>query len=178
MAAGQAPPSKIALRVALERQRADFARLVDDISDTQWSQQGANTSWTNGDVLAHLLQDIDLLPRAIDHARRGKALLNYPAFIRDPINFLLVKRLARRHGRPSLKAAYNKAIDDAIAALDGVREDEWQLGANFFGAGFRDIERLFSAQAEHFADHVAALRAAIGQGTRAKPVEVRRRRGR
>ena len=178
MAAGQAPPSKIALRVALERQRDDFARLVDDVSDAQWAERGANTSWTNGEVLAHLLQQIGYLPRTIDHARRGKGMLNYPAFIRDPLNFLLVKRLARRHGRPSLKAAYSKSIDEAIVALDGVRDDEWQLGANFFGTGFRDIARLFSAQAEHFASHVAAMRTAIEQGTRPKPVEVRRRRGR
>jgi hypothetical protein len=176
MPEARALPSRIELRASLERLRVDFPRLVDEVSDTQWVQQCVDTRWTNGEVLAHLQQVVGFVPQQIDHARRGKDMLNFPRLIRDPVNYLLVKRLALRHSRPSLKAAFNRAIDEALVALDGVRDDEWGKGARFFGAGFRDIEHIFRTQAEHFAKHAADVRAAIGRGARPKPVDVRRQR--
>lgn len=178
MADERTPPNRIALRVGLERLRADFERLVDDVSDTNWGQRSRNTSWSNGEVLAHLLQNLTYLPRTVEHARRGKNLLNWSPAIRDPINFLLVKRLGMRYRRSTLKAAYGRAVEAALAVLDGVRDDEWHLGAHFFGAGFRDIEQLFRGQIEHFAAHETDVRAAIGHERPSRPVAVQGRRRR
>ena len=178
MADERTPPNRIALRVGLERLRADFERLVDDVSDTNWGQQSRNTRWSNGDVLAHLLQNLTYLPRTVDHARRGKNLLNWSPALLAPINFLLVKRLGMQYRRSTLKAAYGRAVDAALAALDGVRDDEWHLGAHFFGAGFRDIAQLFEAQTAHFSAHEADVRAAIGRERPSRPVTVQGRRRR
>lgn len=178
MAGEQTAPNRIALRVGLERLRADFERLMDDVSDPQWGQQSRNTRWSNGDVLVHLLQNLTFLPRLVDRARRGKDMLNFSQSILAPVNFLLVKWQARRYKRSTLKTAYGRAIEQALATLDGVRDDEWELGGHFFGAGFQDIAQLFQAQIDHFAAHETDVRAAIGRPRPAQPVAARGRRRR
>ena len=85
---------------------------------------------------------------------------------------------ARRHSRRSLKADFDQAVGDILAALDDVRDDEWQRGARYFGAGFRDIEQILRAQPDHFAGHAADVRAALGKGARPVNLKPEKRRGR
>jgi hypothetical protein len=56
-----------------------------------------------------------------------------------------------------VRRRYDAAIDASIRALDGVKDNEWALGANFYGHGFHTIADLFRVPADHVTEHTVGM---------------------
>lgn len=152
------------LQAELEAMSSNFHALLTEIPAEELRRPSFGTRWTNGELLAHAVASLELVPREIACARSGKGLYNYPSWFLAPVNYLMIKRSARGATTESLGRRFDVALDRARVVLDGVRDDEWRKGANFWGEGFRDIEGLFKIIPEHFAEHSSQVLRAIGRG--------------
>ncbi len=82
-------------------------------------------------------------------------MFNYPAWIADPGSYWMNRWNARGQTRESVVRRYDTAIDAVLTVLEGVEDDEWERGANFYGHGYYTIEGLFHTPAQHLCEHAA-----------------------
>ncbi|HET8626988.1 MAG TPA: DinB family protein [Thermomicrobiales bacterium] len=155
------PPERETIRAELAATRAAFHRLLDGLTDDDLRRQSGNPAWTVGAVLAHLVWSLALLPREVAAARRGKGMYNFPPFLRDRLNATATRLGGRGQTVRSLRSRYDAAYEAALRTLDGVRDDEFGLGATFWSEGFRDVAGLYRAQADHLAEHGDDIRRAV-----------------
>lgn len=94
-------------------------------------------------------------------ARRGRGMYNFPKAIRDPLNALLTKHGGRGQTLETVRQRYEAAYAAAVDALEAVDDQTLSAGANFWGEGFFDIAGLYSAQADHLAEHADDVRLAV-----------------
>ncbi len=141
------------IREHLTATRARFLGLLEGLTDADLKRPSGNPAWTNGAVLTHLVWSLELLPREVAAARKGKGMYNFPAVLRDALNLWVTRLNARGQTLQSLQRRYDAAFAAAQDTLDGVRDDEFQLGARFWSEGFRDIAGLYTAQVDHLAEH-------------------------
>jgi hypothetical protein len=80
-------------------------------------------------------------------------MFNFPPLVCDWLNAQLTRLGARGQTLDTLRQRHDAACAAAIAKLDGVRDDEFQLGARFWSEGFRDTAGLYVAQVDHLAEH-------------------------
>lgn len=158
-----APPAgdRHLIRAELVATQAAYLVLLDEIAEQDLRRQSGNPAWTVGEVLTHLTSALELLPREVARARQGKGMYNFPPFLRDPLNALLTRRAGRGQTLQTLRRRYSAATESAMRTLDSVRDDEFSLGANFWGEGFRDIAGLFAAQTDHLTEHGGDIRLAM-----------------
>jgi hypothetical protein len=142
-----------ALRERLTATQTAFHALLDGLSEDDLRRPSSNPAWTVGAVLSHLVWSLELLPREVASARTGKGMFNFPPLVRDWLNAQLTRLGARGQTRDILRRRYDAAFATALATLDGVRDDEFQLRARFWSEGFRDIADLYAAQVDHLAEH-------------------------
>src|SRR5438105_7176621 len=57
--------------------------------------------------------------------------------------------------RPSGNPAWT--VGAVLATLEGLRDDELELGARFWSEGFRDIAGLYAAQHDHVVEHAVDI---------------------
>lgn len=150
-----AVPDRAKLRADLEATRAAFHKLVDEAAGPRWHAKSQTSAWTVGEVFEHLTWALEQLPKEIESARRGKGMFNLPKWIADPGSFWITRRAARRSDPQSLHRRYDAAIDTTLAALDGVPDSDWGLGARFYGHGFYTVADLFATPGQHLAEHTA-----------------------
>lgn len=165
--AAQHPVERQAIREQLAATRAALHALLDGLTDADLRRRSGNPAWTVGAVLAHLVASLELVPREVASARKGKGMYNFPPIVRDPLNALLTRLGGRGQTVDGLRRRYDTACDAALATLDGVRDEEFRLGANFWGEGFRDIAGLYTAQVDHLAEHGEDIRRAVPRLTAA-----------
>ena len=140
-----APIDRAALRADLEATHRAFGDLVASIDERGMQRRSAATAWTNCQVLQHVVDALARLPTEIDHARRGRDFLNPPPWLlplMPRVNWFITWWNARGQTPARVLAGYEAAHRAALAAIDGVRDDEWQLGARYFGEGHRTILEL------------------------------------
>ena len=171
-----APSVREELRAELAATRAAFHDLLAGLSDTDWRRATGNPAWSVGHLLHHFVWSLELLPSEVASARRGKGMFNLPPYLRDPLNSAVTRFGARRQSLGTVARRYDAAYAAALRTLDGVRDDEWRQGAQFWGEGFIDIEGLFRSHTQHFAEHGQDIVAAIQQG-RADTPKQRAHRG-
>lgn len=147
-----------AIREQLTSTRAGFHALLDSLSDADLRRRSGNSAWTVRAVLTHLVWSLELLPREVTNARAGKGMFNFPPLVRDLLNVWSTRLAARGQTRHTLRQRYDQANAAALATLDGLHDDELQLGAHFWSEGFRDIAGLYAAQVDHLAEHGADVR--------------------
>ena len=157
------PSCRTELRAELIATQVAVQQLFAAVSAADWPRRSANPAWTIGEVLAHLTWSLEQLPREVERARQGRGLYNLPPRLRDPLNVLVTRLYARRHPQQALAQRYVAASAAALQTLEGIGDDEWGRGANFWGEGFHDIEALFRAQARHLAEHAEDIRQALPQ---------------
>lgn len=143
------------LRADLEATRAAFHKLVDEAAGARWHAKSQTSDWTVGEVFEHLTWALEQLPKEVESARRGKGMFNMPKWIADPGSFWITRRAARRSDPPSLHRRYDAAMDATLAALAGVPDSDWGLGARFYGHGFYTVADLFATPGQHLAEHTA-----------------------
>jgi DinB superfamily len=154
------PPDRAALRAQFEETRVSFHALVESLPDEAWQRKSVATAWTVGEVLTHVVNGLAHAPTAIEHARRGKTYLNLPTFLNwltPLINRWQVTRSARGQTRELLLAQYDAAHSAMLSSLEGIRDDEWNLGAHCYGEGYKTILDLCLLPPQHFREHAAQL---------------------
>jgi hypothetical protein len=149
----QHPYDRQAVRERLTATRVGFHALLDGFTDDDLRRPSANPAWSVGAVLSHLVWSLELLSREVASARKGKGMFNLPPLLRDWLNMQLTRFGARGQTLSTLRRRYDAAFTAALATLDEVRDGEFDLGAQFWSKGFRDIAGLFQAQVDHFAEH-------------------------
>ncbi len=160
------PVDRESIRAELAATRITFTNLVESLSAEDWDRPTSNPSWTVGNLLHHIVSSLELVPLEVEHARQGKGLYNLPRFVRDPLSAWLTRWETRHESLGTVAARYEKAYEAALGTLDQVREDEWRLGAEFWGEGFLDIEGLLRSQARHFAEHSSDIAAGLSRESR------------
>jgi hypothetical protein len=163
------PSHHAEVQADLAATRVAVQQIFAGMSDADWRRRSANPAWTIGEVLAHLTWSLEQVPREVESARRGRGMYNLPAFLLGPLNVLVVRRYARRYTRQTLALQYEAAYAAALRALEGVKDNEWRLGAPFYGEGFKDIETLFRAQARHVAEHARDIWAVLPRAPEGTP---------
>jgi hypothetical protein len=147
------PSCRTDVRADLAATRTAVQQILAGMSAADWRRRSANPAWTVGEVLAHLTLSLEHVPREVECARRGRGMYNLPRILAGPVNMLATRLLARRYTWQTIARQYDAAYAAALRTLEGVGDDEWRLGARFFGEGFKDIETLFRGQAHHLAEH-------------------------
>jgi hypothetical protein len=150
-------PDREALRAQLEETRLAFHTLVESLTEAQWHSKIRSTAWTVGEVMTHLALSLAFKPETIAHVRRGKNHLNLPPWLTPRIGYLLVKYSARRKTRHSILARYDQAHGALLACLDGITDQEWNLGAFCYGEGYKTLREVCQAPVSHFQEHAAQV---------------------
>lgn len=159
---GSAPSGRAeAARARMEATRSAFRRLAESLSEEEWSRKSpANPAWTNGQLLSHVMFELGYIPRKIELARRGKGLPGLPPFLFNRLNDISTRRGSKKNPQDRILQNYDALHARAIEALDGVREDEWEKGAKFFGE-YQTIEHMFERYPSHFEEHAEQIRSGL-----------------
>jgi hypothetical protein len=154
-------PDSNAIRAELEATKADFHRLLDSLKEDDWKAKSANPAWSVGQLMWHLGRGMEFFPQAIEYCRKGKGP-NPPAFL---IGFgnVMQTRLGSRGATPtSVREKYDAAHSKLLAALQGIREDEWGKRARIYQNDYT-IASVFADVAEHFREHEADILKGLGR---------------
>lgn len=154
-------PDKDSIRTEWAAMREGFHQLLTEIPQEAWRCKSKSTRWTIAELCAHVAHDVEGVPMFVDRARQGKDLLNLPVVISNPLNWLVTKIIGRRATPQSLARKFDKDYEKALQVLNGVQDDEWQRGANFFGEGYWTIAFIFHQSPRHFKEHAAQVRESL-----------------
>lgn len=141
------------IRAELATTRAAFLALLGTLSDADWRRPTSNPAWHVGHLLHHLVWSLEQLPREVASARRGKGMFNFPHWLRDPLSALVTRLGTRGQSLTTIARRYDTAYAATIRTLDTIRDDEWHLGAPFWGEGHITIEGLLRSQTHHLTEH-------------------------
>ena len=153
-------PDRAALRDRLEETRQAFHSLVESLTDEVWESKRTATDWTVRELLSHIVDGLAHSSEAIDHVRRGKSFLNPPPFLNwmtASVNYWMGKRSAHGQTRQALLARYDAAHQALLNKMDGVRDDEWNLGAPCYGEGHKTVLDLCVLPNRHLEEHAAQI---------------------
>lgn len=153
-------PDRTALCAQLEETRAAYHALMESLTEADWHRKTATTAWTVGEVMAHLADTLAGKPETIAHLRRGKNHLNPPPGLRwlwPGIGYLAAKYRARGQTRQTILARYDQAYSALMAALDGIQDQEWNLGAYCYGEGYKTMFEVCQMVVSHFQEHAAQI---------------------
>jgi hypothetical protein len=153
-------PDPTALRAQLDETRAAYHALMESLTEADWHRKTATTAWTVGEVMTHLADTLAAKPETIAHIRKGKNHLNLPPGLRwlaPGIGYLLVKYSARRKSRHTILARYDQAYSALMTAIDGIQDQEWNLGAYCYGEGYKTMFEVCQMVVSHFQEHAAQI---------------------
>ncbi len=153
-------PDITALRAQLEETKTAYHRLMESLTDADWHRKTLSTSWTVGEVMTHLADTLADKPAAIADVRRGKNHMNLPPALHwliPRIGYLMVKQSARGKNRQTILARYNQAYSALLTTLDGVKDQEWNMGAFCYGEGYKTIYGVCQMVVSHFQEHAAQI---------------------
>ena len=154
-----------ALSSELEATRQAFFALVATLTPADWTHPSANPAWTIGEVLWHITGYLFLIPQQLIWLQTGTFpdLTQRSAEDLNRGNVHQTRAGAQHQTLTSIVQAYEEGHAATLAALQSVRDDEWQIGIRMpdMGPSFRDeyrtIEALFRYHARHFGEHVAQI---------------------
>lgn len=153
---------RTALRSQLEETRMAYHALMASLSDADWHQKTSATSWTVGEMMTHLADTLADKPAGIASVRRGKNYLNPPPALHGlamRISYRMVKKSARGQTRQTILARYDQAYSALLETMDGVKDQEWNLGAFCYGEGYKTIFDVCQMVVSHFQEHAAQITA-------------------
>jgi len=150
---------RAAIRADLEATRHRFHALLATLSEEDWPRHGATTSWSIGELLAHLTLSLERVPPQVARARRGQGMLNGPPILLHARTVLQARRVAATADRHHLGRRYDAAHASVLATLEDVRDDEWAKGARCFHR-YQTVAAILRRPAAHFEEHAAHIREA------------------
>ncbi|HEY5728586.1 MAG TPA: DinB family protein [Anaerolineales bacterium] len=160
------------LALEMENTRRDFHYLLDSVPEALYLHPSDNPAWTIGDVLFH----ISLAPRFLTADLRmiiGQAWISkligvfVPKFIFDRLNEYFTKRWASRNmTREKLSRAYDKAHENAMRALDDLKEEDFGKSLEYpdydeLLTGVVSVEKLYRYITVHFNTHAEQIRKVV-----------------
>jgi len=148
-------------RLEWDDMRREYHTLVNSIPPSAFRHPTLVTRWTIAEILAHMVQTIELMPRGIKSIRRGKNFMNLPVGILGPINFILIKTQAQNITPQALLSRYDQAFTHAMQVWDGIQDDEWSLGACLFGEGYKTLLDYYLHGLSHFKEHATQIRKSL-----------------
>lgn len=159
------------LLAAIERGQAEFAAAFAALSDEQLTEPGVEKEWSIKDILAHVAFWHRRLAYLIGCLVRGEAFerLSQPGEDGDAaINRVNAENEAANKGRPlaEVRAEYDQAFEQALAALAQLRDEDLVPGSQLSASlGGSLLELIAGDTYEHYAEHLASIRAWLGKTT-------------
>ena len=153
----------------MEVTRQNFHHLLDSVPETFYFHPSDNPAWTIGEVLFH----ISLAPRFLTADLRmilGQAWISkvisvfVSKTIFDKLNEYFTKRWASRNmTREKLGRAYDKANDNAIRALERLKDEDFEKSLEYpdydeLLTGVVSVEKLYRYITIHFNVHAEQIR--------------------
>ena len=157
-------PDRPQIRASIEKARADFQALTASLSEADFQRKRPGSPWTVGGLLAHCVSSMEIVPRELSYARKGRNMLALPHWLFNPMRLSQARLSAVGQTPGKLIDRYNAACARVIQALDTIRDDEWQKGARFYDEGFWTIQFIFEQQPHHFAEHAEEIRKILARG--------------
>jgi uncharacterized protein (TIGR03083 family) len=153
------------LTAELEATRQTFQALVATLTPADWTRPSANPAWSIGELLWHITGYLFLILQQLIWLQSGTFpdLTQRSAEDLNRGNVEQARAGAKRQTFTSIVQAYEEGHAATLAALQGVRDNEWQIGVQMpdmgstFSGEYRTIEALFRYHARHFAEHVAQI---------------------
>ncbi|MDL1912697.1 DinB family protein [Chloroflexi bacterium CFX6] len=153
----------------METTRRDFHHLLDSVPEAFYRLPSDNPAWTVGEVLFHmslaprfLTADLRLLLGQAWMARIVGALI--PKSLFDRLNEYFTKRWASRNmTREKLRRAYDTAHENALRALEKLREEDFGKSLEYPNydellSGVVSVEKLYRYITIHFHAHAEQIR--------------------
>lgn len=158
----------------LEATREQFHRLLDSMSEADWSSGSRNPAWTNGQLVFHMAFGFMLIPplfslirfwsrRSRRASRSFAAALDSATPLFHWVNARGPRGAARVFGPERLGRKYERVHAAILRKLDTVRDDEWDAGMYYprrwdptFGE-FMTFAELFRYPVAHFRGHLRHL---------------------
>lgn len=158
----------------LEAARADFYRLLGELSEVDFRRQSLNPGWTNGEIIAHITFGFFIINVLLPMARlwgrlprgssRGFAwLLNALTRPFHWINALGARGQGKVFTRRRVGAIYDRVHRSLVRTVDMIGDEEWDRGmyyptrwdSNF--EEFMTLEKLSQYPVTHFYFHRAQI---------------------
>jgi hypothetical protein len=153
------------LRAELEATRQEFHALLATLNADDWDRPSQNPAWTIGELLWHITSYLLVIPQQLIWLQTNTfpAPFTTDADTLNEGNEQQTREEAQRQTFASVAQAYETGHAITLAALDTVRDHQWQLGVRMpdmgptFTGEYRTIEALFRYHARHFAEHAAQI---------------------
>jgi uncharacterized protein (TIGR03083 family) len=155
----------LALRAELETVRQAFQALLATLGPEDWDHPSLNPAWTIGEVLWHITGYLFMIPQQLMLLQTGtfpdQTKLSAESLNRG--NVRQTRAGAQAQTFSTIAQVYDQGHAATLAALQRVRDDEWQIGVRMpdmgptFTGEYRTIEALFRYHARHFAEHAAQI---------------------
>ena len=154
------------LRVEIESTCQNFHQLLEDVPEEMLDKPSQNPDWTIRETLYHMSLAPRNLPTDVRMIRHLKWVPKIPAGPFNRMNRYLTRRGARKLGKTAIAARYDDAHVRTLAALEGIKDEEWALGVEYpdwdpMLSGFVSLERLFHYIRLHFDAHAEEIRAVV-----------------
>ncbi len=154
-------PRREAIRAELKTTRAAYHELLNSLSPEDWNKKSGNPAWSVGQLMWHIAWGDGFAPRAVAQCKKGRGF-SPPQFITDTLNMLITRWGARRATPQSVAEKYDAVHTAILAALDEVKEDEWEKGAKMFGE-FETVESALRIPVTHFKEHEPDVLKGLGR---------------
>lgn len=156
----------------MESTRQNFHHLLDSVPESVYLHPSDNPAWTIGEVLFH----ISLAPRFLTADLRmiiGQTWISkligffVPKALFDKLNEYFTKLWANRNmTHEKLGRAYDKAHENAMRALESVKEDDFAKSLEYpdydeLLTGVVSVEKLYRYITIHFNVHAEQIRKSI-----------------
>lgn len=148
-------------RAQLESTRAAFHELLDSLSAADFKKKSGNGSWTNGQLMWHMVWGVGYIPQLVERSRKGKDI-RIPRGIFNLLNPWITRWGSRGITPEKVSKLYDEATDKALACLDTVQDDDWDKGATITGE-YQTVADHFRLPAEHLAEHNGDILKALGR---------------
>ena len=150
------------VRRKLEQTHAAYHELLASLAAGDFKKKSANEAWTVGQLMWHVAWGSGYVASGVERARTGKDLSFPPRGIFDTLN-PFVTRLGARGATPeSVGKKYDEAYAKAVAAIDTVKDDEWDKGFKRLGQ-FLSVTDVYAENAAHFEEHRADILKGLGR---------------
>jgi hypothetical protein len=160
---GGGVPDREEIRAALEAERRGFLELLDSLSDGDWRRKRPGGTWTVGELMTHVMLAQEYVIKELASGRKGKNFWKLPPYIFNPIRIGSARLSNRTVSRRAIRSRFDAASEAILAALDTVKDDEWQKGAYFYDEGYWTVERIFRLQPLHFIEHAEEIKKILGR---------------
>jgi hypothetical protein len=163
VAAKASAPDRDQVRGQLQSARDAFTTFVRSLSADDWEHASPNPAWNVRQLMYHTAWSCEQLAANIPAAKSGKAKgALVPHVLINPASMLITKWGARGATPSSVCALYERGHAAVTHALDGIRDDEWHLGAKSYGT-YSTIEDTFATIVSHASEHIAEVRQGLGR---------------